>query len=527
MPSEPRHGDTRATTGCVIPLPARVATTGRAVRLGPTVTISGPASVKGMLVRFAADVARDGGPEVRIGVPAAVVVELVETLPELAGVPATVGLSPWGDAVDESYVLEVAEDRVTVRAVDPAGVHRGLTTLRHLLAGSSSPPTVAVQQIVDRPRLAWRGFSLDVARCFLPLETVRGFVDLLSLYKLNVLHLHLADNEGWRVELPDYPALTNSPDDSSLGCYTLDELRELADYAAERFVVLVPELDTPGHSGAVLRAYPELGVYRPAGEFPTAYLDPAAPALAEFRAAVVAALSTVASGPYAHLGGDEAFGMPGNLYARYLPDQLAAMRTAGITPVVWQEAAGPWLQPGDVVQCWADFADQLPVVQSGFQANQSSIPSEVLEKLVAHFRRRTTDLPTAVNQGAWILMSPTTYAYFDAPWPDAPPGAAGSPHYPPRSLEHYYRWDPLAGPAPADRVAGAEAALWCETVRTPADAQYLTTARLPGFAERTWSAPGGTWPDYEYRLAAQQPIWAARGWASHQTRSSTASQETT
>ena len=185
---------------------------------------------------------------------------------ELGQPPRTAGTSPSGtDPARERYGLEATTDGVRVWGTHPEGVFRGLTSLAQLIVTNCSDRTSAIPaiRIIDRPRFAWRGLSLDVARTFFGVDEVKSVIDLLSLYKLNVLHLHLSDNEGWRLEIKSRPQLTEvgasgATADRPGGFYTQDEFADLVRYAADRFVTIVPELDLPGHAGAAIRSYPEL-----------------------------------------------------------------------------------------------------------------------------------------------------------------------------------------------------------------------------------------------------------------------------
>src|SRR5207249_3584267 len=183
---------------------------------------------------------------------------------EPGGLPAPAGLSPGGgDPAGERYSLVIEDGRIVLRAAEPAGVARGLTTLVQLVATAPSAGAgetgadeirVPCARIFDAPRYAWRGLSLDVARTFFTVEEIRRVIDLLELYKLNVLHLHLTDDQAWPLTL-GRPAAGPEPQSP---VYRDEDLRDLVGYAADRFVTIVPEIDTPGHTSALLRLRPEL-----------------------------------------------------------------------------------------------------------------------------------------------------------------------------------------------------------------------------------------------------------------------------
>jgi len=159
------------------------------------------------------------------------------------------------DGVAESYRLSVSADGVAFSAADDAGEARGRATLRQL--GETSGPLL----IEDAPRYAWRGVMLDVARHFFGVDEVLRLIDLAALYKLNVLHLHLTDDQGWRIESEKWPRLTENGTQiggGPAGFYTRADYAEIVRYAADRFITVIPELDVPGHTNAALVAYPEL-----------------------------------------------------------------------------------------------------------------------------------------------------------------------------------------------------------------------------------------------------------------------------
>src|SRR5690625_4720260 len=173
---------------------------------------------------------------------------------ESAG-PASVGVSPTGEGVEEGYTLHLVDGEAHLAAATATGVFRGLTTVVQLAQVGTGGVWLSGGQLRDAPLLAWRGLSLDVARDFRTVAELEAVIDLLALYKLNVLHLHLTDNQAWRLVSPAYPQLTAATGGSAL---TQADLQHLADYAADRFCTLVPEIDLPGHTAAALAAYPEL-----------------------------------------------------------------------------------------------------------------------------------------------------------------------------------------------------------------------------------------------------------------------------
>ncbi|HSH45841.1 MAG TPA: family 20 glycosylhydrolase, partial [Longimicrobiales bacterium] len=184
------------------------------------------------------------------------------------------------DLGEEGYAVRVSPDGVRVEASEPAGLFYGIQTLRQLFppeveftARRAAPLPLPAVEIEDRPRFGWRGAMLDVTRHFFTVDEVKRYIDLLAQYKFNRLHLHLSDDQGWRIEIPDWPALTEIGGSTEVGggpggFYTAADYTDLVNYAAERFITIVPEIDMPGHTNAALASYPELNCD---GEAPPLY----------------------------------------------------------------------------------------------------------------------------------------------------------------------------------------------------------------------------------------------------------------
>src|SRR5262249_8585264 len=235
----------------------------------------------------------------------------------LAALPATMGGSPVANVIpDECHSLTISGSGVRIRAREPVGVARGLTTLVQLLATSPKETDGAVsvpqQRILDVPRFAWRTFSLDVARRFFTVGEVQRLIDLLAFYKFNVLNVHFTDAQGWRLPF-GRPGNGQDPSDPNDPFYSLADVRELASYAAERFVTLVPEADAPGHASAIMKIRPELLSGRNSVEFEpipgmhhhTAWFDPELPATFEFLESLWSDLASVFPSAFLNIGGHE------------------------------------------------------------------------------------------------------------------------------------------------------------------------------------------------------------------------------
>ncbi len=265
--------------------------------------------------------------------PAALTLAFDEAPPAPHRTP--VGVPPCGgpEPADESYRLTVTGRGITCRAATAEGVFRAATTAVQLITASAA--RLSCQELTDAPHYAWRGLMIDPARGWLTPGEVRRVIDLAALYKLNVLHLHLTDNEGWRLHLPATPELTAAGEDGTpREFYTTEDYRALQEYAAERFVTVVPEIDLPGHCAALREALPGLPAAPApeglAGRFPfVPPLDLADPATRDAVASVFADVCRLTTGPFVHIGGDETVGMTEDSFILAIRELRALVQGVG------------------------------------------------------------------------------------------------------------------------------------------------------------------------------------------------------
>ena len=410
---------------------------------------------------------------------------------------------PAGSASPERYTLRVTSDGVVATAPERVGLLHAVRTLRQLLGGTGGPDAVPAVVVRDAPRYRWRGLSLDVVRHFFGPADLRAVVDLVAAFKLRVLHLHLTDDQGWRIELPSRPELTEKASQTQVGggpggYLTGAEFRDLQRYAAARFVTVVPEIDLPGHVNAATHTYGDLN---PDGRptdvyegievgFSRLWLD--LPATEPFLRDVLGDLARLTDGPHVHVGGDEVHTMDADEYARFVERAGSIVRDAGKTPVMWQEAARGTLAPGTLapgtlLQYWDPKADREPFVD-------------------------------AARAGARFIMSAADHAYLDMKYtPEHPLGLdwAGCVE-----LRDAYEWEPeeVIPGLPADSVEGVSAAVWTETLTTRDELFSMLLPRLPAVAEVAWTAPASKdWEAFRARVAGQAPAWRDAGWEFHPT----------
>ena len=350
------------------------------------------------------------------------------------------------------------------------------------------PVTLPWIHIHDRPRYPWRGAMLDVARHFFSVEDVKHEIDLLALLKMNRLHLHLADDQGWRIEIEKWPALTTIGGATEVGggaggFYTRAQYADLVDYAAQRFVTIVPEIDMPGHINAAMASYPELNCDNVA-KAPYTKTGTGVSALCvdkevtyQFLDDVISEIAALTPGPYFHIGGDEVRTLSPDQYRTFVERIQALVAAHGKTMIGWDEVAATSLLPTSIVQHW-----------------------------------RPTAARQELARAPHLIFSPGDHAYLDMKYEAGTAlGLTWAGLIPVRTA---YDWDPaaLVPEATPAAVLGLEAPLWSETVTTVRDIEFLTMPRLAAIAELAWApAAGHDWDRFRLRLGAQAPRWTAIG----------------
>ncbi|MEU2061793.1 beta-N-acetylhexosaminidase [Streptomyces sp. NPDC013455] len=408
-----------------------------------------------------------------------------------------------GDFGAEGYRLHSAADGVTLSARTPAGLFHAVQTLRQLLPAAVEKKTVqpgpwriAGGTVRDRPRYAYRGAMLDVSRHFFTVAQVKRYIDQLALYKVNTLHLHLSDDQGWRIAVDSWPRLASYGGSTQVGGgrgghYTKAQYREIVRYAASRHLEVVPEIDMPGHTNAALASYAALNCD---GVAPPLYTGTRVGFSSlcvpkrityDFVDDVVRELAALTPGRYLHIGGDEAHSTSHADYVAFMDRVQPVVARYGKKAVGWHQLTGAHPAEGALAQYW------------GLDGTGAAEKARVAQ---------------AARNGTGLILSPADRLYLDMKYTRSTgPGTdwAGLVE-----VRRSYDWDPgtyLAG-VPASAVRGVEAPLWSETVDTSADIEYMAFPRLAGAAELGWS-PAAThgWSAYRVRLAAQGPRWDALG----------------
>jgi hexosaminidase len=404
---------------------------------------------------------------------------------------------------EEGYRLRSAPSGVTVTAHRPAGLFHGVQTLRQLLPASvesdtrqTGPWQIAGGTITDSPRYAHRGAMLDVSRHFLTVGQVKRYIDHLALYKINTLHLHLSDDQGWRLAIDSWPRLATYGGSTEVGGgpgghYTKAQYREIVRYAASRHLEVVPEIDMPGHTNAALASYAELncdGVAPPlytgtAVGFSSLCVDKEL--TYDFVDDVIRELAALTPGRYIHIGGDEAHSTSHEDYVAFMNRVQPIVAKYGKTVIGWHQLTGATPQQGALAQYW------------GLDGTRQAEKEQVAQ---------------AARNGTGLILSPADRVYLDMKYDkNTKLGLAWAGYV---EVRRSYDWDPatyLPG-APASAIKGVEAPLWTETISSDAHIDQMAFPRLPGVAELGWS-PAAThdWDAYKVRLAAQGPRLSALG----------------
>ncbi len=392
----------------------------------------------------------------------------------------------------EGYELSVSPEGILLVASDPDGLFWGVQTLRQLLPPQIESVRVEAErwlvpsvEIKDRPRFEYRGAMLDVARHFFGVEEVKRYIDLMAYYKLNVLHLHLTDDQGWRIEIDAWPNLTGTGASSAVGgdlggFYTQSDLRQIVAYALSRHITVIPEVEMPGHSGAALSSYPELncnGIARPLQtgmETGRSSLCISKETTYQFVEDVITEIAALTPGPFFHIGGDEVTVIKGSEYVDFVSRVEQIVAAAGKRMIGWEEISKVPLSQPSIVQYWRSAATAKEAAKKGFR----------------------------------IIASPSTHAYLDMKYDSAT--VLGLNWAGTTNVEDSYSWDPttLLPEVNESAFLGVEAPLWTETLRTFVDVEFMAFPRLAAIAEIGWTPrEARVWTDFRRRLAGQAPRW--------------------
>jgi hexosaminidase len=417
---------------------------------------------------------------------------------------------------NEGYFLSVKPKGITISANQPAGLYYGVQTLMQLLpkeiegleVAKNITWTVPVVDVYDYPRFAWRGLMFDVSRHFFTKQEVKHFIDDMVKYKFNLLHMHLTDDEGWRIEIKSLPRLTTvgaynakregafgdfkaPPGDEPRtygGFYTQDDIRELVKYAKERFVDIMPEVDVPGHSLAAVAAYPQLSATPGADQYKVRsgekimdWSKPGHPALVdntmnpageytyEFLDKVVGEIADLFPFAYVHMGGDEC---AKNFWEQ--SDQVKALM------------AKENLKTMEEVQSYFEKRVEKIVESKGkkFMGWDEILEGGIGPNAALMSWRGIKGGIEAAKMGHEVVMSPTTYVYLDYMQSDK---ITEPPVYATLRLSKTYEFEPVPDSVDAKLIKGGQANLWTEQVYNFRQVEYMIWPRALAVSESVWS----------------------------------------
>ncbi|MEL6988747.1 MAG: family 20 glycosylhydrolase, partial [Bacteroidota bacterium] len=389
----------------------------------------------------------------------------------------------------EAYHLDIQEKKLILKGTSPAAIFRGLQTLRQLLpnnieakSGSEVDWLIPSGNIVDAPYFEYRGSMLDVSRHFFRVDDVKRYIDLLAYHKMNYFHMHLADDQGWRLEIKSWPKLTEIGGSTEVGggkggFYTQEEYKEIVNYAADRYITVIPEIDMPGHTNAALASYPELNCDNKAPELYTG-MEVGFSSLCvrkdityKFLEDVFREVAALTPGPYIHIGGDESHSTKKEDYT-YFIERVQKMVEAS----------------GKKMMGWADIV---------------AIDEKLSPSTLAQFWATEDNAVKAIKNGAKVLMSPAKRAYIDMKYDSSTELGLKWAAY--IEVDKAYNWQPenYVKGVGKENIVGIESPLWSETIEDMDDIEFLAYPRLCGYAEIGWTNPDlRKWEEYKERLAA-------------------------
>jgi hexosaminidase len=405
----------------------------------------------------------------------------------------------------EGYVLTISSEGIRIAGATEAGVFYGVQTLRKSIPASKGKKNVefAGVTITDAPRFGYRGMMLDVSRHFMPADSVKCYIDMLALHNVNRLHFHLTDDQGWRIEIKKYPKLTEIGSKRKetvigrnsgvydgkpySGYYTQDELRDLVNYAQDRFITIIPEIDLPGHQQAALSSYPELGCTGGPYEVWTQWgvsdnvICAGNDQAMQFLEDVLAEVIEIFPSEYIHIGGDEC---PKTVWEK-CPKCQARINAQGIKADE-HHSAEAYLQ-SYVISRMEKFVESKgrhiigwdEILEGGLAPNATVMSWRGMEGGIQ-----------AAQQHHDVIMTPSSHVYFDhyqSTDTDLEPLAIGGFS----SLERVYSFEPVPDILKEEEqkyIIGAQANLWREYIPTYSHALYMTLPRLAALSEVQWTS---------------------------------------
>ncbi|BAC95505.1 N-acetyl-beta-hexosaminidase [Vibrio vulnificus YJ016] len=425
-----------------------------------------------------------------------------------------------------AYQLKISQEQVRVEAGSSSGFVHATASLLQLLDYNSltQEAQLACCSIYDSPRFRYRGMMLDCSRHFHSVEQVKRLINLLAHYKFNTFHWHLTDDEGWRVEIKAFPALTEvgawrgvdeaiEPQYTHIsqrygGFYSQEEIKEVVAYAAQRSIMVIPEIDVPGHCRAAIKSLPEMlveveddTVYRSIQNYSDNVLNPGLSTTYQFLDGVLEEIAQLFPAPYVHIGADE---VPHGVWSNS-PSCQALMKQHGYQD--YKELQGHLLRHAE--QKLRSLGKRMlgwEEAQHGDKVSKDTVIYSWLSEEAA---------VNCARQGFDVVLQPAQTTYLDMTQ-DYAPEEPGVDWANPLPLEKAYNYEPLAN-IPADdpihkRIWGIQTALWCEIINNPERMDYMVFPRIIALAEACWTQKEHRdWNDFLSRLKGHLPLLDKQG----------------
>ncbi|EHH0749242.1 beta-N-acetylhexosaminidase [Vibrio vulnificus] len=425
-----------------------------------------------------------------------------------------------------AYQLKISQEQVRVEAGSSSGFVHATASLLQLLDYNSltQEAQLACCSISDSPRFRYRGMMLDCSRHFHSVEQVKRLINLLAHYKFNTFHWHLTDDEGWRVEIKAFPALTEigawrgvdeaiEPQYTHIsqrygGFYSQEEIKEVVAYAAQRSIMVIPEIDVPGHCRAAIKSLPEMlveveddTVYRSIQNYSDNVLNPGLSTTYQFLDGVLEEIAQLFPAPYVHIGADE---VPHGVWSNS-PSCQALMKQHGYQD--YKELQGHLLRHAE--QKLRSLGKRMlgwEEAQHGDKVSKDTVIYSWLSEEAA---------VNCARQGFDVVLQPAQTTYLDMTQ-DYAPEEPGVDWANPLPLEKAYNYEPLAN-IPADdpihkRIWGIQTALWCEIINNPERMDYMVFPRIIALAEACWTQKEHRdWNDFLSRLKGHLPLLDKQG----------------
>jgi len=414
---------------------------------------------------------------------------------------------------NEGYQLEMSPKAITISASGEEGLFRGITSLLQMIrttTAKNGAVSLSCWNISDAPRFAWRGFMLDEARHFFGKEKVKSILDWMAFYKLNRFHWHLADQQGWRLEIRQYPRLTlvggignYSSVNAPAKYYTQEDIKEIVAYAAERFITVIPEIDMPGHATAANKAYPEFSGGG-SKNYPDFTFNPGKEGTYNYLSNILKEVDVLFPSQMIHLGGDEVHF--GNENWNHDADVQALMKNKQLGDLKAVEGyfirrmADSVMKLNNKVIAWDEATEQNLLVNN---------------TIIYWWRHdKPEQLKLALEKGYPTVLCPRLPMYFDF--------VQDSTHKYGRrwkgdfnTLERVYQFSPESIPETANRtknILGMQANLWTETVTSPQRLDFLIFPRISALAEAAWTESSNKdFKQFDNRLKSHLPLFDKDG----------------